>query len=223
MTKKPVEMILRFLAERSNERAYPGGAIGKKPSWAVDPFKVLISTILSQRTRDECTHVASERLFAAYPDPTSLAVASPDHLDELIGTVNFHFGKAKAIKQVAIIIHEQYEDRVPDELDELLALPMVGLKTANCVLSYGFGKDAICVDTHVHRISNRIGLISTKTPDESEEKLREVVPRPLWRDVNSIMVRFGQEVCTPINPKHELCPITSFCDHYQALLKGKDH
>lgn len=216
---KPVAEILSRLAARSEERASPGSAIGMDISWEVDPFKVLISTVLSQRNRDESTHVASERLFAVFDTPEKLAKAPQDEVDRLIGMVNFHYGKAQAIRRISQLLVDEHGGKVPKDMEALDALPMVGRKTANCVLIHAFDVDAICVDTHVHRISNRIGLVKTKDPDTTEEALMKVVPRELWKSVNAIMVRFGQEVCTPLRPKHHLCPIREFCDHYQESLK----
>jgi endonuclease-3 len=222
MPRKPVTEILDRLERRSAERASPGTALGREPSWKRTPFTTLIATVLSQRNRDECTYKASENLFSAYATPQELMDAPQEEVDELIRAVNFHYGKAKAIREIARIVHEDYGDEVPRSIDELMSLPMVGRKTATCVQAYAFKMDAICVDTHVHRISNRIGLVSSKTPEETEEQLKEVVPRDRWRSVNELMVRFGQEVCTPLRPKHDLCPITEFCDLYQKEHGTKD-
>ncbi len=219
MVKKPVNEILDRLERRSEERASPGSALGKQPSWRSTPFTMLIATVLSQRNRDDCTYLAAERLFDAYPTPEGLMNAPQEKVDELIRTVNFHHGKAKAIREIARIIHLDYGGQVPADIDLLLSLPMVGRKTANCVLAYAFKIDAICVDTHVHRISNRIGLVRSDLPEETEKQLEKVVPRERWRSINELMVRFGQEVCTPLRPKHDLCPIAEFCDHYKKQLK----
>jgi endonuclease-3 len=211
---KPVEEIFSRLAARSPERAVPGGAIGAVLPWDPDPFKVLVSTVLSQRNRDESTHLASRRLFEVYDTPEKLAAASQEEVDSLIRSVNFHYGKAVAIREIARILVDRYGGEVPRTVEELDALPMVGRKTATCVLSYAYDLDVICVDTHVHRISNRIGLVHTRTPEGTEEELMRVVPRKLWKEVNGIMVRFGQQVCTPLRPKHGICPIREFCDLY---------
>lgn len=211
---KPVEEIFDRLAARSPERAVPGGAIGIALPWDPDPFKVLVSTVLSQRNRDESTHLASRRLFEVYDTPEKLAAAPQEAVDELIRSVNFHYGKAAAIREIARILVDEHGGQVPRTVEELDALPMVGRKTANCVLSYAYDLDVICVDTHVHRVSNRIGLVRTRTPERTEEELMRVVPRRLWKEVNGIMVRFGQQVCTPLRPKHGICPIREFCDLY---------
>jgi len=218
--EKPVREIMMRLALRSNDRAMPGSARGMTITWPSDPFKILISTVLSQRTRDESTHAASSRLFERYDTPEKLSSAPVEDVEELIRAVNFHKGKARAIVDISRILVEEYGGKVPRTVEELDALPMVGRKTATCVLSYAFDLDFICVDTHVHRIVNRIGIVDTKKPDHTEKELMNAIPRDLWRSVNELLVRFGQEVCTPQRPKHDICPIREFCDLY---LEEQDH
>lgn len=212
--EKPVREILDRLAVRLEDRAMPGSAKGMSVTWKPDPFKTLISTVLSQRNRDESTYTASRRLFDIYDTPEKLASAPLEDVEELIRPVNFHIGKAKAIIEISRILIEKHGGEVPRTVEELDALPLVGRKTATCVLSYAYDLDYICVDTHVHRISNRIGLVNTRTPERTEEELEKVVPRDLWRSVNELLVRFGQEICTPLRPKHDICPIREFCDLY---------
>lgn len=219
MEGKPIDEILDRLERCTSDKASPGSAPGQEPSWRATPFTMLVATVLSQRNRDESTYAASERLFSRYDDPAKLMAAPEDEIDELIRNVNFHRGKTKAIREIARIVHQELDDRVPDTIEGLMALPMVGRKTANCVLAYAFEKEVICVDTHVHRISNRIGLVRSATPDGTEEQLMAVVPKDRWRSVNEIMVRFGQEVCTPQRPKHCICPVTEFCDLYLESVK----
>ena len=197
---------------------FPGTIEGKKASWSPDPFHVLISTVLSQRTRDQNTAIASERLFEEYNTPGQIAHAPVDRLTELIRLAGFPGQKAKAIKEISRRIHEEMDDVVPNTIDQLIALPMVGRKTANCVLSYAFHIPAICVDTHVHRISNRIGLVISVDPEGTEMQLRRKIPRDLWIEVNSLMVRFGQTVCLPRRPRCDECPISSTCDFSQEVL-----
>jgi endonuclease-3 len=163
-----------------------------------DPFRVLIRTILSQRTRDENTDAASALLFSKYSTPEAIAYAPVEQVEVLIKKSGFYHVKA-------------------DDLKELLSLPGVGRKTANCVLVYGFHKDAIPVDVHVHRISNRIGLVNTKDPDETELELMKVVPKKYWLPLNDLFVQFGQTICRPIGPKHEICPISEHCDYYNEI------
>jgi len=182
-----------------------------------NPFRVLIRTILSQRTRDENTDAASALLFSKYSTPEAIAYAPVEEVELLIKKSGFYHVKARRVKEVSRIIHEDYNDTVPDDLKELLSLPGVGRKTANCVLVYGFHEDAIPVDVHVHRISNRIGLVNTKNPDETELELMKVVPKKFWLPLNDLFVQFGQTICRPIGPKHEICPIAEVCDYYNEM------
>lgn len=190
-------------------------------SWETDPFHVLISTVLSQRTRDENTHVASTQLFSRFDAPKTLADAPVDVIRSLIRPAGFPSAKSKAIKEIARIIHEDYDDKVPADMESLLALPLVGRKTANCVLVYGFDLDAIPVDTHVHRVSNRIGLVNTKDPAETERELVKIVPRELWKVVNTLFVSFGKGICRPIGPKCGDCPVNKYCDYYSTVFQKK--
>jgi len=189
----------------------------KKPAGEANPFRVLITTILSQRTRDENTDEAAATLFAAYKTPGEIANAPRDKIEKLIKKAGFFRVKAQRVKETARIIHEDYNDIVPDDINELLTLPGVGRKTANCVLVYGFRLDAIPVDVHVHRISNRLGLVKTKSPEETELELMKIVPKGYWLDLNESFVRFGQDICRPIGPKHEECPINDLCDFYKEM------
>jgi endonuclease III len=190
-----------------------------KPVKNPNPFRVLITTILSQRTRDENTDEAAATLFAVYKTPEEIANAKEEEIEKLIKKAGFFRVKAKRVKEVSRIIHEDYNDIVPEDINELLALPGVGRKTANCVLVYGFRKNAIPVDVHVHRISNRLGLVHTKNPDETELELIKIVPEGYWLDLNEKFVRFGQDICRPIGPKHEECPINDLCDFYNEIKK----
>lgn len=186
-----------------------------------DPFRVLIRTILSQRTRDENTDAATALLFSKFSTPESIAYAPVDELEVLIKKAGFYHVKSRRIKEVSRIIHEDYDDIVPDDLNELLSLPGVGRKTANCVLVYGFHEDAIPVDVHVHRISNRIGIVNTKTPDQTESELMRTVPKKYWLPLNDLFVQFGQTICRPIGPKHEVCPIADVCDYYHEMEESR--
>ncbi|AEG18324.1 endonuclease III domain-containing protein [Methanobacterium paludis] len=206
---KRIEEIVKRLQEEYTLRIFEDS----------DPFRVLIRTILSQRTRDENTDAASASLFARYPTARLIADAPIENIEILIKKSGFYHVKAKRVKEVSKIIHEEYDDVVPDDMKELLSLPGVGRKTANCVLVYGFHKDAIPVDVHVHRISNRIGLVDTKTPEQTEVELMKTVPRKYWLPLNDLLVQFGQTICRPIGPKHEICPIADLCDYYNNLEK----
>lgn len=185
-----------------------------EPAETLNPFRVLIKTILSQRTRDENTDEAADTLFSLYKTPEEIANAPLDEIEKLIKKAGFFRVKAKRVKEVSRIIHEDYDDVVPCDINDLLGLPGVGRKTANCVIVYGFRKNAIPVDVHVHRISNRLGLVNTKNPDETESELTKIIPECYWLDLNEKFVRFGQDICRPIGPKHEECPITDLCDFY---------
>jgi endonuclease-3 len=187
-----------------------------------DPYRILIRTILSQRTRDENTDQATSELFAEYPSMEDVALAPQEKLEKLVKKAGFYRVKSKRIKEVSNILLEEYEGIVPNTMNELLKLPGVGRKTANCVLVYGFEIPAIPVDTHVHRISNRIGLVNTKDPDATELELEKVVPKEFWIELNDLLVQFGQDICRPIGPKHEECPIAEICDYYQGILNEED-
>ncbi|MCS3923547.1 endonuclease III domain-containing protein [Methanosalsum natronophilum] len=189
------------------KKAYPKNSFYYKD----EPFYVLISTVLSQRTRDEITYKSSLKLMSRFSSARSLSNASLEEIELLIKDVGFYRVKAQRIKQIAKIIENDYDGEVPDTLDELLKLPGVGSKTANCVLIYSFGVDTIAVDTHVHRISNRLGLVESETPEETESLLKATIPKKYWKDINELFVQLGQNVCRPMNPKCDICMIESTC------------
>jgi endonuclease-3 len=218
----PVRKIIKAIASIYPDSAFPGKGSEEEMDWETDPFHVLVSTVLSQRTKDANTHVASMRLFSKYDTPKALAAAPVDKIRSLIRPAGFPSAKSKAIKEIARIIHEDYRDKVPSDMESLLALPLVGRKTANCVLVYGFDLDAIPVDTHVHRVSNRIGLVKTKDPEETERELVRMIPRDLWKVVNTLFVTFGKEVCRPIGPKCGTCPVNRYCDYYSTVFQRKN-
>ena len=212
------EVVLQDLARRylpTGDLTTGGTALAKVRAETEDPFRVLIATILSQRTRDEWTDLASRRLFAKYSDPESLAVADVGDIERLIHPVNFYRGKARKIREVARVLLERHGGRVPDTYAELLALPQVGPKTANCVLVYGYGRAGIPVDVHVHRVSNRLAIVRTAAPEETEAALKRIVPRDRWYLVNELFVRFGKDICKPIGPRCEVCTFTSFCAYFR--------
>jgi endonuclease-3 len=177
-----------------------------------DPFKILISTILSARTRDSNTEEATKSLFAKFNTPELIANAEVGELEKLIFKSGFYRVKAVRIKEVSNIIRDKYDSIVPDNYEDLVSLPGVGAKTANCVLVYAYKVPAIPVDTHVHRIPNRLGWIKTKKPEETEKELKKIIPKDQWIRVNRLFVRFGQEICLPNRPKCDLCPINSTCE-----------
>lgn len=177
-----------------------------------DPYRVLVRTILSQRTRDENTDQATNNLFSKYKDIYEVADAPTEDVEELIRCSGFYRVKAGRIKEVSRILIDQYGGEVPDNMKELLELPGVGRKTANCVLVYAFEEPAIPVDTHVHRISNRLGLVNTKDPEDTEKELDNFVPEDIKILLNDLMVQFGQNICKPISPQCEICPLDELCD-----------
>jgi endonuclease III len=179
-----------------------------------DPYKILIGTILSARTRDENTTKVVKKLFTRFKTPDDIASADLDEIKELIRSIGFYNVKAKRIKQVSQIIVSKFGGRVPDDIDSLLGLPGVGRKTANCVLVYAFNKPAIPVDVHVHRISNRLGLVRTKTVKETEIELNKMVDRRLWTRVNNTFVMYGQNVCLPARPSCKICDLKGICKYY---------
>jgi len=218
-----VESVLADLARRYHgEDPLDGGgtALAKITAETEDPFMVLIGTILSQRTRDEMTEIASRQLFAKYRRVEDLARAPLKDVERLIRPVGFYRQKARKIREVSQILLERHGGNVPSAYDELIVLPQVGPKTANCVLVYGYGLPAMPIDTHCHRVPNRIGLIRTRTPEETEEALKRIIPKDNWIYVNEWFVRFGKEVCKPIGPRCNLCSFTSFCTYYRTRRRG---
>ena len=183
------------------------------------PFKVLISVMLSQRTRDENTLIASKKLFSRFDTAKKLMNADISEVKKLIKQSGFYNVKAMRIKKVSRILFNKYNSKVPHELDKLLELPGVGRKTANCVLVYGFNIPAIPSDTHVHRISNRLGIVKTKTPEQTEHELMKKVPKKYWININELFVKHGQTICNPIKPKCDKCSIRKLCDFSKNLPK----
>ncbi len=182
-----------------------------------DPYRVLIRTILSQRTKDANTDKATNQLFSKYKDIHEVADAPIEDIEKLVKSAGFFRVKANRIKEVSHIILDYYGGIVPNNMKELLELPGVGRKTANCVLVFAFQEPAIPVDTHVHRIPNRWGgIVNTKTPEKTEEELMKIVPKNLWIDMNDLIVQFGQTICRPLNPLCEECPIADLCDYYNT-------
>jgi len=176
-----------------------------------DPFDVLVSTLLSLRTKDETTEPAAKRLLGRAPDPGTMAATPAKEIEQLIYPVGFYRRKAVQLREVSRLLLERHGGKVPDDMEALLELPGVGRKTANLVLSAGFGIPAICVDTHVHRITNRWGYVRTRTPEETETALRARLPRRHWLTINGLLVQFGKAVCQPVSPWCSACPVTARC------------
>jgi endonuclease-3 len=191
-----------------------------------DPFKVLIGTILSARTRDESTTRIVHDLFLRFKNSKELANANLEEIKEIIRSIGFYNVKAERIQEISRIITNGYNGNVPKSLEELLELPGVGRKTANCVLVYGFNKPAIPVDVHVHRISNRLGIVKTKTPENTEIELANSTSRKNWTKINNTFVMYGQNICLPRNPRCNLCQLRNDCNYYRKRIlwnKTKDN
>ena len=180
------------------------------------PFSILIGTILSARTKDESTTRIVKDLFKVYKNAKQLANAKVKDVEKIIKSIGFYHVKAKRIIDVAKIIDSQYKGKVPDNLEKLIELPGVGRKTANCVLVYAYEKPAIPVDIHVHRISNRLGLVQTKNPEETEFELMKKIPKKFWLDINDTFVMYGQNICKPITPMCNVCKIKNSCKYYKT-------
>ncbi len=176
------------------------------------PFTILVSTLLSLRTKDEVTAQATERLFSLAGSPEEMLRLSPEVIEKAIFPVGFYRNKARTILAVCRELVDLYHSQVPDTMEQLLDLPGVGRKTANLVLILGFNKEGICVDTHVHRISNRWGYVRTKTPEQTEMALRDKLPHEYWKDYNTLLVAFGRHVCVPISPFCSRCPVREYCE-----------
>jgi len=177
-----------------------------------DPYLVLVSCILSLRTQDMTTHQASKRLFRLATRPEEMITLSPEEIQKAIYPVGFYRNKATTILDISRTLIEKYGGRVPNEINEILKLKGVGRKTANLVVTLGYGKPGICVDTHVHRVTNRWGYVATKTPEETEFTLRRKLPRAYWIEINDMLVSFGQRICHPISPRCSTCPLRTYCD-----------
>lgn len=213
--------ILDTLSEVYVGGAYPGrNSEGLNPEWPADPFHVLIATILSQRTKDDNTRRASDNLFSRYDSVDELAEADPEEVAGLIRPAGFPRQKADAIVRCCRILRDEYGGEVPEGTEELLGLPMVGRKTAACVRSYAMGIPAVCVDTHVFRIANLMGLVHAKDPEATEYALMEITPRDRWSDINRYLVRHGQVTCLPNHPHCERCPVSRYCDHFLSSAEG---
>lgn len=177
-----------------------------------DPFQVLISCLLSLRTKDNVTRKASERIFTLAKTPMQMLKLSEREIEHAIYPVGFFKTKAKRIREICKKLIEEYDSKVPDTIEELLKFKGIGRKTANIVVTQGFGKLGIAVDTHVHRISNRLGYVKTKTPEETEFTLRKKLPKRFWIDYNDLLVTWGQNICVPISPKCSICAIRKYCN-----------
>ena len=220
LTKKPTKSLDKsrtVRAERLIADIAKSAGVGPVPSVSRiarrkrDPFRILISTLISLRTKDEVTDKASHRLFALADTPAAIEKLPVRKIEKAIFPAGFYKTKARRIKEIAGRLRREYRGRVPDSVDELLKFKGVGRKTATLVVSLGYGKHAICVDTHVHRVSNRLGLVETTRPEQTEFALMEVLPKKYWIGYNELLVRFGQRVCKPISPHCSTCAARRAC------------
>ena len=210
MEQDDIYRIVKTLREESVQWKDP--AVTMIADISTDPFRVLISCMLSTRTQDGTTLKASKRLFHIADTPEKILKLKVRELEEIIYPVGFYRNKARYILTACKELIEKYESQVPDEIEALLKLPGVGRKTANLVVTKGYGKPGICVDTHVHRIFNRLGYINTRNPQQTELNLREKLPGEFWIEINDLLVSLGQNICRPISPRCSNCPVESFCD-----------
>jgi endonuclease-3 len=213
MTARWDESLVRELARRLEDfrRSCRVTTLAEEQETSRSPFRLLVACIISLRTKDEVTAEASRRLFEIAPTPNHLAELEEGRIARAIYPAGFYNTKAAQLKEIGRIIRDDFDDEVPASEVDLLAMRGVGRKTANLVLGLGFGIPAICVDTHVHRISNRLGMVSTKTPEQTERALMEVLPRDLWVPINDLLVTFGQNRCHPTSPRCTSCPLEDLC------------
>lgn len=215
VTNKHIDRVMDALIEKVKEFPPPiVTEIRMRPDSS--PYMILVSTMLSLRTKDETTRDAAKRLFDRAATPSAMLTLAPEEIESLIYPVGFYKVKTRSILETSQMLIDRYDGTVPDDIDELLTLKGVGRKTANLVVTEAFDKDGICVDTHVHRISNRLGYVETKTPNETEMALREKLPKKYWRVYNDTLVTYGQHVCRPVAPRCGDCPIRAHCEHVKA-------
>ena len=213
-----IEEIVKIL--ESDERLGYAPVVSYVANLTKDPFKILISCILSLRTKDKTTSEACRRLFKEADNAEDMLKLGEDRISELIYPVGFYKTKAKRIVEISGILISEYGNRVPDELEELMKLPGVGRKTANLVITEAYNKDGICVDTHVHRIMNRLGYVKSKKPEETEFELRRKLPLRYWKIINTLLVKLGQTICLPVKPLCNRCKIINYCNQIFVNRKG---
>ena len=211
LDEKYIDDVFKEFSEKLASLGSPLPSVSLIAEEDKDPYRVLVSTLISLRTKDEVTLEASKRLFRRAPDIKTLAAMDAEEISSLIKPAGFYKRKGEQLKKAAEIIIGKYNGIVPDDMDKLLAIPGVGIKTASLVLNLGYGIDAVCVDCHVHEIVNRLGWTNTKTAEETEKKLREILPQRFWIPLNELLVRYGQKVCTPVSPFCSQCPENGRC------------
>jgi endonuclease III len=205
--KKNIEKVMRIL-----ERKFPISTTTlNKMRQHSTPFKILISCLLSLRTQDKNTEIASKKLFAVADTPKKILNLPLKKLEKLIYSSGYYRNKAKTIKHVSKVLLEDFDGKVPKTREELMSIKGIGPKTANIVLAFAYGKKVLPIDTHCHRIPNRLGWVKTKTPEQTEAELNQILPKKYWTEFNSIFVQFGKTICVPISPKCSTCPINKYC------------
>lgn len=209
ITRRNIGKVLSLVEEHNKQYTVPAVTLVARNHHS--PFHVLITTIISLRTKDEVTWKAAERLFKKAYTPKEMLKVSEQEIQKLIFPTGFYKTKATTIKDLCRILLEKYDGVVPDTIEELITLKGVGRKTANLVLIEGYQKPAMCIDTHCHRIPNRWGLIKTKSPEQTEFTLRDLLPQKYWKKFNELLVTFGQNQCTPVSPKCSTCPLNELC------------
>lgn len=217
ISKQNIARVLSLIEKHNEQYIEPAVTLVAKNHHS--PYHVLISTIISLRTKDEVTSKAAARLFQIANSPKEMITLSKEKIEKIIYPAGFYKTKAQTILDLSHTLIEQYDSVVPDEIDELVKLKGVGRKTANLILIEGYSKAAMCIDTHCHRIPNRWGLITTKNPNQTEMVLRDLLPKKLWRHFNQNLVTFGQNQCTPVSPKCSTCPITTLCPKIGVTVK----
>ncbi|MEW6455204.1 MAG: endonuclease III [Acidobacteriota bacterium] len=208
-----IEKIIKTLKKESSRFKAP--TVTEISENTRSPYQVLVTCLLSLRTKDEVTGNASKRLFKLADTPEKMLKISTKKIEKAIYPVGFYKTKAKRIKEISKILVERYHSKAPDTIEELLKFKGIGRKTANIVLVYGYGKKALPIDTHCHRIPNRLGWIHTKTPEQTELELRKLIPERYWMDFNDLFVQFGQNICKPVKPNCPECPIKKYCNYYK--------
>ncbi|OGF50276.1 MAG: endonuclease III [Candidatus Firestonebacteria bacterium GWA2_43_8] len=217
VTNKNIDVVVKIL--KNEIKKYKEPIVGVVAKATRDPFKVLISTMISLRTKDDVTTEASRKLFLLAGSPAEMLKLTDKDIEKAIYPAGFYRVKAKAIKSTSKTLLENFNGKVPDTLDELLTLSGVGRKTANLVLTLGFNKYGICVDTHVHRITNRWGYVKTKDPEETEFALRSKLPRKHWKIINDLLVTYGQNLCHPVSPRCSICKLAVYCGRIGVISK----
>lgn len=212
MDDKDISRIIKTIRDDIKKNRFATPSVTFLKVHGATPFKILVSTIISLRTKDEVTLAAAQRLFKLAETPKDMLMLGERKIAETIYPAGFYNVKSKNIIEISRTLIDEYEEKVPDTIEELVKLRGVGRKTANLVVSLGYDKPAICVDTHVHRISNRLGYVKTKTPDDTEFALRKKLPQRFWNEYNDLLVTYGQNICRPVGPRCEICNVRKMCD-----------